>query len=94
MQWGATAKEIEGDADIWEELGKVFKRFKWTFAYATLAIIMMIFLSGAIPAATPSWLRPDWQIKEFIAWFPMATIIGGHVLMPIVLNPGLMRLSY
>ena len=52
-------------------------------------------LGGTSDAVGLKGLVPvSWQIKDFVAILPLATISASHFLLPIVLNPGLMRFSY
>ena len=39
-------------------------------------------------------VHDDWKIVEFNAYFPLANMVCGHMLMPILLNPGLMLVFY
>jgi hypothetical protein len=92
MTWGATAKEFDENEDFFEGLGLLLKRFRWTFLFCTLSTATMVCLSR--PGILEKYIVPEWEIKEFIAWFPLSTIVVGHFLLPIILNPGLMRLHY
>ena len=85
MSWGATAKEVE-NTTFFDELPKVMRNFKYTFMFCFVCIVMMIVLSVAVP--------DFWQIKLFIAIYPLSTIIVGHVLLPFVLNPNLMKFTW
>ena len=87
MTWGATSKELEY-SNFFLEVPKVLKRFKFSFGFALLGIIGMIVL------ATGSFIPPDWQIKDFVAILPMATVTSSHLLLPIALNPALMTFSF
>lgn len=87
MTWGATAKELEF-SNFFIEAPKVLRRFKFSFAFSTLAIAAMIIL------ATSSFVPHDWRIKDFVAILPMATVAGSHMLLPIVLNPALMTFQW
>lgn len=88
MQWGATSKEVD-DVSFVDEIPRVLKNFKYTFIMCTLCIIMMIVLGtgiGCIPEM--------WQIKMVIAVWPLLSIVLGHLLLPLLLNPGLMRFTW
>jgi hypothetical protein len=87
MVWGATAKEMEY-SNFFIEVPKVLRRFKFSFGFAIIGIIGMIVL------ATASFVPPDWQIKDFVAILPMATVTVSHLLLPIALNPALMTFSF
>lgn len=85
MTWGATSKETE-DALFGKEILRVLKRFKGTFIFCMLSIAMMIYLF---------WFAPfNWQIRHFPSIFPFAVVVGCQLLMPLVLSPALMRLSW
>ena len=87
MTWGATAKEAEF-SNFFIEVPKVLKKFKFSMLFSLLGIAAMIVL------ATCSFIPPDWQIKDFVAILPMATVTASHMLLPIVLNPALMTFSW
>ena len=85
--WGATSKEAEF-SNFFIEVPKVLKRFKFSFAFSMLAIATMITL------ATGSLIPHIWQIKDFVAILPMATVAASHLLLPIALNPALMTFQW
>ncbi|KAJ4350399.1 uncharacterized protein N0V89_009020 [Didymosphaeria variabile] len=85
MTWGATAKEVE-NIPFFEEIAVVFKRFKWTFAWCFGTAGMMVFCAYG--------LDPIWQIRFFTPIYPLSTVLVSHFLVPIVLNPNLMRFTW
>lgn len=87
MTWGATSKEAEF-SNFFIEVPKVLKKFKFSMIFSLVGIIGMIVL------ATGTFIPPDWQIKDFVAILPMATVTVSHMLLPIVLNPALMTFSW
>ncbi|KAI9752354.1 MAG: hypothetical protein M4579_005662 [Chaenotheca gracillima] len=87
MTWGSTSKEAEF-SNFFIEVPKVLKRFKFSFSFAILGIVGMIVL------ACGSFIPPDWQIRDFVAILPMATVTVSHLLLPIALNPALMTFSF
>ncbi|MCJ1374096.1 hypothetical protein MMC20_005327 [Loxospora ochrophaea] len=87
MTWGATSKEAEF-SNFFIEVPKVLKKFKYSMLFSLLGIVGMIVL------ATCSFIPPDWQIKDFVAILPMATVTASHMLLPIALNPALMTFSW
>jgi len=87
MTWGATSKEAEF-SNFFIEVPKVLKKFKFSMTFALLGI------AGMIVLATGTFIPPDWQIKDFVAILPMATVTVSHMLLPIVLNPALMTFSW
>ncbi|KAL1610174.1 hypothetical protein SLS60_001839 [Paraconiothyrium brasiliense] len=85
MTWGATAKEVE-NISFFEEIPIVFTRFKWTFAFCFLTAGMMVFCAYG--------LDPIWQIRFFTPIYPLSCVLISHFLVPIVLNPNLMRFTW
>ena len=83
--WGATAKELT-DSTFFEELGKVAKKFKFTFGYCILCIAMMVALALFVPE--------NWRIDTFAAIWPMAIGVCSHILLPVALNPSLMLFAF
>jgi len=85
MSWGATSKEAD-NTTFFEEVPRIIKSFKGTFifCFGFTAVIVVLYY---IPF-------PFWQIKLFIAVYPMLTQIVGHFLVPIALNPNLMRFTF
>jgi hypothetical protein len=87
MSWGATSKEVEY-SNFFREVPKVLKKFKYTIGINMLTIVAMIIM------ATVDFLPWSWNITQFIAIFPLATLCGSHLLLPIALNPDLMTFSF
>ncbi|KZV62307.1 hypothetical protein PENSPDRAFT_591601 [Peniophora sp. CONT] len=88
MTWGATVKEVER-SNFLKEVPKIFKRFWFPL------LVSLIILAGMIICAT-SLVPLGWCVHGS-AWaviFPLAIVIGCHILSPIVLNPWLMIFSY
>ena len=85
MAWGATAKEIEANNFGYETL-RILRRFKFTFVYCFASIGLMIAGFYAFPI--------QWRIVDFSSIFPMAMIVSCHFALPVLLNPGLMRLTW
>ena len=85
IEWGATAKEIV-DIPFTEEIGKVLKKFWKMFTFCIVCTGGMIYLAVAAPAL--------WRIKFFTAIWPLTTVLFSHFVLPIVLNPGLMRFKW
>lgn len=86
MTWGATAKEAEV-SNFFIEVPKVMKKFKWSILYAVTCIAAMAILSSDLVP----W---NWQIKSFVAIWPLGIMAGSHLLMPIALNPALMTFTF
>jgi len=87
MQWGATSKEAEF-SNFFIEVPKVLKRFKYSLT------ISLLFIVGMIVLATAPFIPYGWEIKDFVAILPMATVWGSHFLLPIALNPALMTFTF
>ena len=85
MSWGATAKEIV-DTTFFDEVNKALRKYKVTFIWCIAMSAVMIYLAKYGP--------PLWRIDFLTACFPLATVIISHFLLPIVLNPGLMLLTF
>ncbi|BFZ61546.1 hypothetical protein YB2330_002614 [Saitoella coloradoensis] len=80
MQWGATSKETD-DSDFFRELPRILREFRWTYVFFGLQIPMMIYLARFAPY--------QWQIPNFWSVYPLAMSVGGHLVMPLALNPKL-----
>ncbi|TKX20742.1 hypothetical protein C1H76_7128 [Elsinoe australis] len=85
MNWGATAKEVT-NTTFFDEVPKILKQFKGTFIFCIIASATMICGRFAVPDL--------WKIDLFIAIYPLCTIIIGHFMLPIVLNPNLMLFTF
>ncbi|GFP57349.1 hypothetical protein ACSS6W_010370 [Trichoderma asperelloides] len=87
MTWGATSKEAEF-SNFFIEVPKVLKKFKFSMIFSLVFIVGMIILAQA------PFVPYDWQIKDFVAILPMATVAASHFLLPLALNPALMTFSW
>lgn len=87
MTWGATAKEAEF-SNFFIEVPKVLKKFKFSMIFAIIGI------AGMVVLATAPFVPYDWQITDFVAILPMATVTSSHLLLPLALNPALMTFSW
>lgn len=85
MSWGATAKELV-DTTFFDEVNKALRKYKITFIWCIGTSAAMIYLAMFAP--------PFWRINFFTAIWPLATLLTSHFLLPIVLNPGLMLLTF
>ncbi|KAI4212163.1 MAG: hypothetical protein LQ351_005032 [Letrouitia transgressa] len=85
MSWGATAKEVE-NTTFFEEIPKVLKKFKVTFAGCIAVAGLMIYLGTNAP--------PSYSISFFTAIWPLATLVACHFFLPIALNPSLMLFTW
>ncbi len=85
IEWGATMKEQE-DIHFQEEIKKVITRFRKMFTFMLILIGGMIYCAVAAP--------PFWRITTFTAIWPLVTIVFSHFMLPIVLNPGLIKFKW
>jgi len=74
MTWGATAKELEA-SNFFKEVPKIFKMFKYMFAFMLALICGMIYLAKFAP--------PGYTINGFTAIVPLAIGIASHILLPV-----------
>ncbi|KAH8592780.1 glycosyl transferase family group 2-domain-containing protein [Bisporella sp. PMI_857] len=85
MSWGATAKEVE-NVGFGEALLRVFWRFKYSFLICFACTAAILYCRFCLP-----W---NWLINDFVAIFPLSSVICSHIALPIVLNPQLMMFSF
>lgn len=85
MTWGATSKEAE-NTTFFQEIPRVLRQFRGTFVFVFGSAIMMALLATIAP--------PFWRITDFVAIYPLSTVIAGHIMLPILLNPGLMMFTW
>ncbi len=85
MSWGATAKEVE-DTTFFKEMPKLVKKFRFTFLFCIVMIGVMVAGVFFFPVL--------WRIDTVVAIYPLATLVTGHMLLPIVLNPALMMFTW
>ena len=78
-------KEQE-DIPFQEEIKKVINRFRKMFIFMIILMGGMVYFAVAAP--------PFWRIKTFTAIWPLTTICFSHFLLPIVLNPGLIKFKW
>ncbi len=88
MTWGATAKETSRTS-FFVEVPRILREFKWSMVFSLGGIGVMVLLGGA------GGLVPrEWVIRDAVAVAPLGVVCGSHLLVPVVLNPGLMVFSY
>ncbi|KAE8454018.1 hypothetical protein EG329_007794 [Mollisiaceae sp. DMI_Dod_QoI] len=85
MTWGATAKEVE-NVTFFEEVPRLLKRFKFTFIFCIASVAIMIVCAVALP-----W---EWRITDFVAIYPLCSVVASHFFLPVVLNPALMMFTW
>ena len=85
MTWGATSKEVE-DTTFFKEMPKLFKKFRFTFVFYILMIGLMVAGVYLFPVF--------WRVTTLVAIYPLANSATCHLLLPIVLNPALMKFTF
>ncbi|KAJ7759602.1 glycosyl transferase family group 2-domain-containing protein [Mycena metata] len=87
MTWGTTSKEVKR-TNFWIEVPRIWKRFKPVFFICFVFIVAMVVLS--LPVVTFAWQTPgtSWTVV-----LPLAVVVCGHMLFPLVLNPWLIIFS-
>ncbi|KUJ15797.1 uncharacterized protein LY89DRAFT_647797 [Mollisia scopiformis] len=85
MTWGATAKEVE-NVTFFEEVPRLLKRFKFTFVFCIASAAIMIVGATVLP-----W---EWRITDFVAIYPLCTVVVSHFFLPVALNPALMMFTW
>ncbi|PNS14858.1 hypothetical protein CAC42_2087 [Sphaceloma murrayae] len=78
MSWGSTVKEATF-SNAWIEMQLIWGGYRNTIFLSFLCIAGMIILG------TASFVPYDWKINSFLAWWPMASCWGSHLLLPIAL---------
>ncbi|KAI9892012.1 MAG: hypothetical protein M1814_002207 [Vezdaea aestivalis] len=85
MNWGATSKEVE-ETSFFVEIRKVLKNFKGTFIFCIGCAIMMVVFACFLP--------PLWRFSGVTSCYPLASIIFCHFMLPLALNPALMKFTW
>jgi hypothetical protein len=85
MNWGATSKEAE-NTTFFQEVPKVIKKFRMTFAFCIVASVGMAVLALVVPEF--------WRIDAFFAIYPLGAVVVSHFMLPIALNPSLMLFTW
>lgn len=85
MTWGATSKEVQ-DVVFGKEIVRILKQFKSTFVICSLFLAAITYFAVFSP-----W---QWEIKHFASIFPFAMVLVSHLLLPLLLSPALMRMSW
>jgi hypothetical protein len=85
MSWGATAKEKD-NSNFFQELPKIWKRFKWMYMFMFAMVGGMIYLGNFAPHG--------WTIDGLTSVLPWSVTIIMHCLLPIALNPSLTVFNY
>ncbi|KAL5374726.1 hypothetical protein DPSP01_011744 [Paraphaeosphaeria sporulosa] len=85
MSWGATAKEVSL-LPFFEEVPIVLRKFKWTLLWCGAVASAMLYCAYG--------LDEMWRIRFFTPVYPLACVVVSHALVPVVLNPNLMRFTW
>ena len=70
------------------EMPKVLRKFKYSMMASLITLI------GIAVMATAPFIPWSWNITLFPAIFPIALMAASHLLMPIILNPGLTTFTW
>lgn len=62
------------------QLRATFTNYRSMYIVFSLLALMMVVMTGVVPHTVPS----AWQIKDAILMCPLAFLIGGHLLAPLV----------
>lgn len=57
-----------------------FTNYRSMYIVFTCLALMMVVMTGVVPHTVP----PAWQIRDAILMTPLAFLIGGHLLAPLV----------
>ena len=79
MSWGATSKEATRTS-FFEEVPTIIKKFKFTFIFCFVMVAAMIVLAGVGPVG--ALIPYDWQIKSFVAIWPLSLVTAVPVVLP------------
>jgi hypothetical protein len=88
MTWGSTGKEVE-KSTFFIEVPRIFRKFWLTLSTCTLIIAMIIVMNSEL-------VPFEWRIQgwNWAIVLPLGMCVGCHMLLPIVLNPWLMKFSF
>ena len=64
----------------------IISKFKFTYCFCGLCAVIIIVLYYFVPVF--------WQIRSFVAIWPLAILVASHALLPIVLNPNLIVFGF
>ncbi|KAJ3104440.1 hypothetical protein HDU97_009225 [Phlyctochytrium planicorne] len=85
MTWGTTAKELDA-SNFFKEVPKVLGGYKRMYIIFLLLTIMLPIMVYVPPL--------EWTITGVTLIVPAVLVFGGHLLLPIALNPSLMTFSF
>ncbi|KAI8838090.1 glycosyl transferase family group 2-domain-containing protein [Chytridium lagenaria] len=85
MTWGTTAKELE-NSNFFKEVPKVLSGYKRMYVIFLLLTVMLPVMVYVPPV--------EWAISGVTLIVPAVLVFGGHLLLPIALNPSLMTFSF
>ncbi|KAL2072785.1 hypothetical protein VTL71DRAFT_12128 [Oculimacula yallundae] len=85
ISWSMTKKEVES-SNFFREVPKILKSFVGRFSYCVACLVLILVCAFGVPH--------QWRIRQFSAIFPLALSAATHFLLPIALNPALMRLTW
>jgi hypothetical protein len=74
------------DSNFWQEIPLLIARFKVQLLYSFTCFAVIIILGFVVPY--------QWKITGFTAIFPLVVVSVSHFLLPIALNPAMMRFTW
>eukprot|EP00898_Chlorokybus_atmophyticus_P006347 jgi/Chlat1/6713/Chrsp50S06422 len=84
MEWSSTVKELK-KSNFFQEVKVTVAGYKWMYIH----IIFWLIVIGGM------WNVPiPYQIRSVYAIAPLAILLIGHALLPVVLNPVLMKVKF
>ncbi|BFZ64027.1 hypothetical protein YB2330_005165 [Saitoella coloradoensis] len=83
--WGATAKELE-DSNFFVEAKQIARGFRNMYVFS--------FLMQGMILALAFWVPLQWRITSWVAIVPLEITLISHMLLPLVLNPFLMNMTF
>lgn len=75
IEWASTAKELEATG-FFISFDRVLKTFRWAMLFSVFVAGGMVYLARFAPAG--------WTIDYATGIVPLATQVGGHILLPIL----------
>ena len=87
VEWGATTKTARQiKRTVAQEIWQTCRRYWGVFAMCLLLAGMMVCGRFVFP--------PLWRISSFSSVFPLAVLVGCHLVMPFALSPRLMAFGW
>ena len=87
MTWSATAKELEF-SNFFVEVPKVARKFWFAMSFS------LVCAAGMGIMAEGTFIPYSWRIHQLEAIVPLCSLVIGHMLLPLALNPALMTFAW